>query len=486
MEITDWSMLELSSKLASREISSVEATRACLDRVAKVDGKVRAYLKVDAEGALATAQASDARRAAGKATGPLDGVPIALKDIFLTEGLETTCGSKILKGFIPPYDATVVRLLKEAGLPMLGKLNQDEFAMGSSNETSAFFPAHNPWDLTRTPGGSSGGSAAAVAAREAFGALGTDTGGSIRQPASLTNIVGLKPTYGRVSRYGVIAFASSLDQVGPMTRTVADTAALLQILAVPDSKDSTSAKVPASDYRADLEGGVAGITLGVPKEYFVSGLDPEVEAAVRAAIAEYERLGAKVVEVSLPHTTYALATYYLIAPAEASSNLARYDGVRFGLRAPGAKGLKDVYVETRAQGFGPEVKRRVMLGTYALSSGYYDAYYLKAQKVRTLIRQDFDKAFQSVDAIISPTSPLPAFKLGEKIEDPLAMYLVDSLTLPCNLAGLPGMSLPCGFTKGNLPIGLQLLGKPFDEARLLRIARAFEREHDFATRRPAL
>ncbi len=489
MELTDWSMLELSSKLASKEISSIEATRASLDRIAKIDKKVGAFLKVDAEGALAQAQASDARRAAGKAAGPLDGVPIGLKDIFLTEGLETTCGSKILKGFIPPYDGTVVRLLKEAGLPILGKLNQDEFAMGSSSETSAFFPVHNPYDLTRTPGGSSGGSAAAVAAREAFGSLGTDTGGSIRQPASLTNLVGLKPTYGRVSRYGVIAFASSLDQVGPMTRTVADNAALLQILAVPDPLDSTAAKVPAADYRAELEGGVKGLTLGLPKEYFGQGIDPEVEAAVRAAAELYRKLGANVVEVSLPHTEYALATYYLLAPAECSSNLARYDGVRFGLRAqaPGAtKGLKELYSQTREQGFGPEVKRRVMLGTYALSAGYYDAYYLKAQRVRTLIRQDFEKAFSQVDAILSPTSPVPAFGLGEKISDPLAMYLVDSLTLPCNLAGLPGLSMPGGFTRGGLPIGVQLLGKPFDEARLLRIARAFEREHDFISRKPAL
>jgi len=486
MELLELSMLELAAKLSAGEVSSVEATRACLDRVAKVDAKVRAFLKVDEAGALAAAEASDARRKQGAPKGPLDGVPIGLKDIFLTEGLETTCGSKILKGFIPPYDGTAVKLLKGAGLPIVGKLNQDEFAMGSSNESSAFFPCHNPWDLSRTPGGSSGGSAAAVAAREVFGSLGTDTGGSIRQPAALTNLVGLKPTYGRVSRFGVIAFASSLDQVGPMCRTVADTAALLQVIARHDPNDSTSADVPAPDYLAGLEGGVRGLTLGLPKEYFLPGMDPEVEASVRAAAKALEAQGARIVEISLPHTKYALATYYLLAPAEASSNLARYDGVRFGHRAKDAKGLRELYSKSREEGFGPEVKRRIMLGTYALSAGYYDAYYLKAQKVRTLIRQDFTQAFEKVDAILTPSSPTPAFKLGEKVDDPLAMYLMDVFTLPCNLAGLPGLSVPCGFTKAGLPIGLQLMGKPFDEARLLQIARAYEREHDFSRRAPPL
>lgn len=482
MVLTDLSLLELSKKLASKEVSSVEATKACLSRVEQVDGKVNAFLRVDAEGALAAAQASDARRQAGASAGPLDGVPLGLKDMFLTQGLETTAGSRILKGFIPPYDATPVRLLRQAGAPILGKLNQDEFAMGSSNESSAFFPTHNPWDLSRTPGGSSGGSSAAVAARQVFGALGTDTGGSIRQPAAFTNLVGLKPTYGRVSRYGVIAFASSLDQVGPLTRTVADAAALLQILARHDPQDATSAQIEPQDYSAQLEAGVRGLKIGVPREYFIEGMDPEVEAHVREAMKAYERLGATLVDVSLPHTKHALATYYLIAPAEASSNLARYDGVRYGLRAEGARGLQDLYTQTRAQGFGPEVKRRIMLGTYALSTGYYDAYYLKAQKVRTLIRQDFEKAFQQVDVLLSPTTPTTAFKLGEKIEDPLAMYLMDVFTLPCNLAGLPGLSLPCGFSRAGLPVGLQLLGKPFDEAGLLRVARAFEREHDFSRR----
>ncbi|QRK08889.1 Asp-tRNA(Asn)/Glu-tRNA(Gln) amidotransferase subunit GatA [Archangium violaceum] len=482
MQLTDLTLLELAAKLASRETSSVEATQACLARIAQVDGKVKAFLRLDEHGALAAAEASDARRKDGNPLGPLDGVPVAVKDIFLTEGVETTCASRILEGFVPPYDATSVRLLKEAGLPILGKLNQDEFAMGSSNESSAFGPCHNPWDLTRTPGGSSGGSAAALAAREVFGTLGTDTGGSIRQPAALTNTVGLKPTYGRVSRYGVISYASSLDAPGPMARTVGDVAALLQVLARHDPLDSTSAPADVPDYLADLEHGVAGLRLGVPREYFVEGMDPEVEASVRAALKEYERLGATLVDLSLPHTKYALAAYYLIAPAEASSNLARYDGVRYGHRARDTKGLKDMYGLTRDQGFGPEVKRRIMLGTYALSAGYYDAYYLRAQKVRTLIREDFAKAFTQVDAVVTPTSPVPAFKLGEKVNDPLSMYLMDVCTLPCNLAGLPGLSLPCGFTKAGLPIGLQLMGRPFDEAKLLRIARAFEREHDYVRR----
>jgi aspartyl-tRNA(Asn)/glutamyl-tRNA(Gln) amidotransferase subunit A len=486
MELGALSMLELAARLSEEEASSVEATTACLRRIEQVDPVVRAFLTVDPDGALAQARASDERRARGESWGPLDGVPIGLKDILCTKGLQTTCGSKILEGFIPPYDATAVTLLRQAGLPILGKLNQDEFAMGSSTESSAFFPTHNPWDLSRTPGGSSGGSAAAVAAKECFGALGTDTGGSIRQPAALCGVVGLKPTYGRVSRYGVIAFASSLDQVGPMTRTVGDAAALLQIIARHDPDDATSAPVLAPDYLAQLEGGVAGLRLGLPREYFVEGMDPEVRTAVEAAAKELERLGAQIIELSLPHTRHALAAYYLIAPAEASSNLARYDAVRYGRRAQGAAGLRELYARTRAEGFGAEVKRRIMLGTYALSAGYYDAYYLKAQKVRTLIRQDFARAFEQVDALLSPTSPTPAFKLGEKVEDPLAMYLMDVLTIPCNLAGLPGISVPCGFTRAGLPIGLQILGRPFEEAQVLKVARAFEREHDFFRRAPPL
>ena len=479
MELTDLSMLELGRKLAAREVSATEAVRVSLARIGRLDGKVKAYLLVDEPGALAAAAASDARRKAGTARGLLDGVPVALKDLFCTEGLATTAGSRILEGFRPPFDGTAVRLLREAGLPILGKTNMDEFAMGSSTENSGFFASRNPWDLSRSPGGSSGGSAAAVAAGMAFGALGTDTGGSIRQPAALTGTVGLKPTYGRVSRYGVVAFASSLDQVGPITRTVGDAAALLQILAVHDPRDATSSTVAAPDYLGQLEGGVKGLRLGMPREYFeLQGRDPEVRAAVEAATRAYQKLGATLVPISLPHTKYALATYYLVAPAEASSNLARYDGVRFGLRIR-ARGLRDMYAQTRDRGFGPEVKRRVILGTYALSAGYYDAYYLKAQKVRTLIRQDFEAAWTQVDAVLSPTAPAPAFKLGEKVNDPLAMYANDVFTLPCNLAGLPGMSLPCGFSRAGLPIGLQILGKPFDEATVLRVAQAFERAHDF-------
>jgi aspartyl-tRNA(Asn)/glutamyl-tRNA(Gln) amidotransferase subunit A len=486
MEPTDLSMLELGRKLGSGELSSVEAVRACLARVDRLDGRVKAFLRVDREGALAQAELADRRRQEGRRAGPLDGVPVGLKDLFLTEGLPTTAGSRILESFVAPDDGTVVKLLRAAGTPILGKTNMDEFAMGSSTENSAFFPTRNPWNLELSPGGSSGGSAAAVAARMAFGALGTDTGGSIRQPAALTGTVGLKPTYGRVSRLGVVAFASSLDQVGPMTRDVPDCAALLQAIAVHDPGDSTSAPVKAPDYLAEIEAGVKGMKLGLPREYLeLPGMDPEVRAAVEAATLALEKMGAQLVPVSLPHTRYALATYYLIAPAEASSNLARYDGVRYGLRVDG-RNLLAMYGRTRDQGFGLEVKRRIMLGTYALSAGYYDAYYLKAQKVRTLIKQDFVEAFRTVDAVLSPTSPTAAFRIGEKVSDPLAMYLNDVFTLPCNLAGLPGLSLPCGFTRANLPIGLQILGKPWDEARVLRIARAFEREHDFHRRTPPL
>jgi aspartyl-tRNA(Asn)/glutamyl-tRNA(Gln) amidotransferase subunit A len=483
--LNELSIGELTRRLASREVSSVEATRACLARIGQVDDKVKAFLRVDPEGALAAARAADDRRGKGQPASALDGVPIAIKDIFCTADLPTTAGSKMLEGFRSPYDATVVERLRAAGLPMLGKLNMDEFAMGSSNENSAFFPTHNPYDLSRTPGGSSGGSAAAVAAREAFGTLGTDTGGSIRLPAALTNVVGLKPTWGRVSRHGVVAFASSLDQVGPLARTVSDTAALLQVIAGEDRHDSTCARVKVPDYRQPLEAGAAGFKLGVPREYFAAGLDPEVEAAVRAAVKEYERLGAKVVELSLPHTRYALATYYLIASAEASSNLGRYDGVRFGHRTAEASGLRAMYEKSRSEGFGPEVKRRILLGTYALAAGYYDAYYLKAQKVRTLVRREFEEALGQVDALISPTSPVPAFKLGEK-SDPLSMYLMDVLTIPASLAGLPALSLPCGFTRAGLPIGLQLIGRPFAEATVLQLGRAFERGHEFAATAPGL
>ncbi|MFL5419611.1 MAG: Asp-tRNA(Asn)/Glu-tRNA(Gln) amidotransferase subunit GatA [Myxococcales bacterium] len=458
------------------ETKPSDALESCLRRIEKVDGKIHAFLRLTAEEARTAAKASDERRAKGAPLSPLDGVPIGLKDIFCQEGVETTAGSRILAGYVPPYDATVVRKLREAGAVLVGKLNMDEFAMGSSTENSAFGPTRNPWDLSRTPGGSSGGSAAAVAARMVPGALGTDTGGSIRQPAALVGSVGLKPTYGRVSRFGVIAFASSLDQVGPFAEDVRGAALLLQAIAGRDSNDQTSSLRPVPDYTAALEDGARGFTVGVPAEYFGEGLDPEVEQSVRSAIDALERDGAKVVPLSLPNSPHAIAAYYIVATAEASSNLARYDGIRYGPRAAGQRSLVDLYERTRAEGFGAEVKRRILLGTYALSAGYYDAYYLRAQKVRALIRRDFDRAFAGgVDAVVSPTAPTPAFKLGEKIDDPLAMYLNDIYTVSVNLAGLPGISVPSGFSKAGLPIGLQLVGRPFEEATLLRLARAAER-----------
>ncbi|MEN9797407.1 MAG: glutamyl-tRNA(Gln) amidotransferase, subunit [Pseudomonadota bacterium] len=474
----DLSLLEAAGMLRDGRVSSVELTEAALARIQAENPALNAFVRLDAAGALAAARASDARRARGEARGVLDGVPLAVKDNLLTEGVETTACSRILRGFTPPVDATVVRRLKDAGAPLLGKLNMDEFAMGSSNESSAYGPVRNPWDVTRSSGGSSGGSAAAVAARLCFGALGSDTGGSIRQPAALTGTVGLKPTWGRVSRFGLIAFASSLDQVGPMARTVADCAALLQVMAGPDAQDATAAPVQVPDYSASLGRGVAGLKVGVPREYFLPGMDPEVEGSVRAALRAYEQLGATLVDVSLPHTKYALATYYLVATAEASSNLARFDGVRYGVRAQDVKGLRELYVRSRSEGFGPEVKRRIMLGTFALSSGHYDAYYARAQKVRALIRRDFEEAFRTVDVVACPTSPVPAFPLGAQ-QDPLQTYLLDVFTLPCNLAGIPGLSLPCGKTSGGLPVGLQLLGRPWDEAGLLSAAHAFERAHPF-------
>jgi aspartyl-tRNA(Asn)/glutamyl-tRNA(Gln) amidotransferase subunit A len=487
MDAHAWTLEEAGRKLASKALSSVELTTGTLARIRQVDERIGSFLLVDDAGALSAAKASDERRAKGGALGPLDGVPVALKDIFCTRGVATTCASKMLVRFVPPYDATATAKLRDAGAVIVGKLNMDEFAMGSSNENSAFGPVRNPWDLARTPGGSSGGSAAAVAARLVYGALGTDTGGSIRQPAALTGTVGLKPTYGRVSRSGVIAFASSLDQVGPFARTVRDAAIQLGAVAGPDPLDSTSIPAPVPDYLAGIEDGARGLTLGVPKEYFVAGMDPEVEASVRAAIETYRSLGATIREISLPHTEHAVATYYLVATAEASSNLARYDGVRYGFRAENARGLVDMYARTRAEGFGDEVKRRIMLGTYALSAGYYDAYYLKAQKVRTLIKRDFDRAFaDGVDAVLTPTSPTPAFKLGERTADPMQMYLADIFTISCNLAGLPGLSLPAGFTRSGLPIGLQLLGQPLGEPTLLRAARAFERETRHYEKAPTL
>jgi aspartyl-tRNA(Asn)/glutamyl-tRNA(Gln) amidotransferase subunit A len=486
-ELLELSLLQLGEAIAAKRVSSAEATEAVLARIAETDGKVGAFLRVTPEKARAQAAASDARTAAGRRLGPLDGVPIAVKDIFLTRGVQTTAGSRILEGFVPPYDATVVARLEAAGAVLVGKLNMDEFAMGSSNENSAYKPCHNPWDLARTPGGSSGGSAAAVAARQAFGALGTDTGGSIREPAAFCGIVGVKPTYGRVSRYGVIAFASSLDQVGPMTRTVGDAAAMLQAIAGRDERDMTSSPRPVDDYAAALERGASGLRIGVPREWLEAGVEAGVAQRVREALAVYERLGAVLVDVSLPHTKYGIAAYYLIAPAEASSNLARYDGVRYGLRAKGAAGLKDMYGDTRREGFGPEPKRRIMLGTYALSAGYYDAYYLRAQKVRTLLRRDFDRAFESCDVVAGPVTPGVAFKLGEKTADPLEMYLADVFTVTCNLAALPGLALPCGLhPQQKLPVGLQLIGRSFDEATLFRAGRALERELAPLPRPPGL
>jgi len=475
---------EAHTHLAAGEISAVELTEAALERIQAVEDDVKAYLTLTPEAALAQARAADERRAAGEDT-PLLGVPLAIKDLLCTKDVRTTCGSRILERFVPPYDATAVARLKAAGAVLLGKTNTDEFAMGSSTENSAYFTTHNPWDLSRVPGGSSGGSAAAVVADECLGALGTDTGGSVRQPASLCGVVGLKPTYGRVSRYGLIAFASSLDQVGVLAKDVTDAAILLQVIAGHDARDSTSLDVPVPDYPAALVGDVQGVRVGVPKEYFIEGMQPEVEAAVRAAVDRLADLGAQVVEVTLPHTAYALPVYYLVAPAEASANLARYDGVRYTVRM-GDGGLDEMYRSTRGRGFGPEVKRRIMLGTYALSAGYYDAYYLKAQKVRTLVKADFDAAFEQVDVIVAPTCPTTAFRIGEKTDDPLQMYLSDVFTLSMNLAGICGLSVPCGFDADHLPIGLQVMGPALGEEQALRVAYAYEQATDWHTRRPSL
>ncbi|OGT96146.1 MAG: aspartyl/glutamyl-tRNA amidotransferase subunit A [Geobacteraceae bacterium GWB2_52_12] len=484
MNIFNMTIHELHSALKGKQISSVEATSAMLDRIGSVEPQVGSFITVTSEQALAAAKAADQRIALGDCH-PLTGIPLAIKDIFLTEGIRTTCGSRILHNFIPPYSATSWEKLRDCGAVLLGKLNQDEFAMGSSNESSAFGITRNPWDTSCIPGGSSGGSAAAVAASQAIATLGTDTGGSIRQPASHCGCVGLKPTYGRVSRYGVIAYASSLDQVGPLTRDIADCAVMLEAVAGHDPKDSTSVDTPVPNYSSSLTRGVKGLKIGLPKEYYIDGLDPDVQKAMDAAIETYRRLGAEFVDISLPHTDYAVATYYLIATAEASSNLARYDGVRFGHRAE-ADGLLDMYNKSRSEGFGVEVKRRIMVGTYALSSGYYDAYYVKAQKVRTLIMNDFIKAFADVDVMLTPVAPTPAFKIGEKINDPLQMYLSDIFTIPVNLAGTCAISIPAGFSASGLPIGLQLIGKPFDEETLLRAGYAFEQATEWHTRKAAI
>ncbi|HEU5194714.1 MAG TPA: Asp-tRNA(Asn)/Glu-tRNA(Gln) amidotransferase subunit GatA [Methylomirabilota bacterium] len=475
---------ELTAAFAKGETSPVTVAEEYLARIGALDGKVGAYLTVMRDEAIEAARASEARYRTKRPLGALDGAPIALKDVFTTRGVRTTCGSKILERFVPPFDATMVTRLKAAGAVLLGKTNMDEFAMGSSTEHSAFQLTRNPWDLARVPGGSSGGSAAAVAGGLAAGAFGTDTGGSVRQPAAFCGVIGFKPTYGRVSRYGLIAFASSLDHVAPFALDMHDTAVLLGAVAGHDPLDTTSVNDPVPDYVAALSGQVAGLRIGVPDEYFGEGLDPEIDRAVRAAIETLRGLGATVEGVSLPTTHYGVATYYIVAPAEASSNLARYDGVKYGLRVPG-KDLIDMVGRTRAAGFGAEVKRRIMLGTYALSTGYYDAYYGQAQKVRTLVRRDFEKAFERVDVLAAPTTPSVAFKHGEKA-DPLAMYMNDVYTIPASMTGLPAISVPCGFNAAGLPIGLQLIGRPLDEPTLLRTAHTYERATTWHTRRPSL
>src|SRR5215471_10737890 len=465
---------EIRTAIAERKTTAAAMSGEFYSRIKSEDQSIGAFLTLSEQRAQAQSERIDKLAAEGKPLPPLAGVPVAIKDVMVTRDLRTTAGSKILESFIPPYDCTAVARLEAAGAIVLGKLNCDEFAMGSSNENSAYGPVRNPHDKTRVPGGSSGGSAAAVAAGMAVATLGSDTGGSIRQPASFCGVVGLMPTYGRVSRYGLIAFASSLDHIGPLTKTVRDAAVLLRIMAGRDPKDSTSASVPVSDYEQEMNRGIKGLKIGVPKEYFGDGLDAEVRAAVEAAIDHLRTQGAEIVPISLPHTPYAVPTYYVIATAEASANLARYDGVRYGYRSRQARTLAEMYRRTRDQGFGPEVKRRIMLGTYALSAGYYDAYYLKAQKVRTLIARDFAEAFTKVDAIVTPTAPTAAFKLGEKADDPLAMYLADIYTVTGDLAGVPGISVPCGNTQSGLPIGLQVLGRHFEEGTVLRVAQAVE------------
>lgn len=464
---------EVICRLERRECRSEEVVQSVLDAIRRVDGRLNGYIAVDEADALQQARTADEARAKGQA-GRLLGVPIAIKDVLNVKGQTCTCGSKILKGYVSPYDATAIAQLRAEGAIFLGRANMDEFAMGSTTENSSYGPTRNPWNTECVAGGSSGGSAAVVAADAAIAALGSDTGGSVRQPASFCGCVGLKPTYGRISRYGLTAYASSLDQIGPLTKSVADAALLLQVMAGCDPADSSTIPTGVPDYRAALKTDLKGMKLGLPKEYFVGGLDPEVERCVQEAIAVCKRLGAEIVEVSLPRTKEAIATYYIIAPAEASSNLSRFDGVRYGFRAEGAEDPIDLYKKSRAQGFGPEVKRRIILGTYVLSSGYYDAFYLRAQKVRTLIRRDFDAAFKSCDAILSPVAPTPAYRVGEKSADPLQMYLGDIFTVPVNLAGICGLSVPCGFTSDNLPVGLQVMGPALGEEAILRVGYAYE------------
>jgi len=487
LELYSQTISELRDLLDRKEVSVKEVVNSIYQRIDRVEEKIKAFVTITEDKALEMAEEAQKKLNSMEAQNSksLLGIPIAIKDNMCTKGIRTTCSSKILYNFIPPYESTVTSRLIEHGYVLIGKTNLDEFAMGSSTENSGFHVTRNPWDLERAPGGSSGGSAAAVASDECIAALGSDTGGSIRQPASLCGVVGLKPTYGRVSRYGLVAFASSLDQIGPITKNVRDAAILMNIISGHDPFDSTSVPLPVPDFTAVLGRNIKGMKIGIPREYFIEGMDKEVEISVKDAIRKLESLGAIPVEVSLPHTGYAVATYYVLATSEASSNLARYDGVKYGLRAEG-KNLLDIYMNTRAQGFGSEVKRRIMLGTYALSSGYYEAYYRKAQQVRTLIKKDFEDAFTFVDIIVTPTSPTAAFKIGEKTADPLQMYLSDIFTISVNLAGVPGISLPCGFTSNNLPIGLQLIGKHFDEESILKVAYAYEQSTDWHKRRPNL
>jgi aspartyl-tRNA(Asn)/glutamyl-tRNA(Gln) amidotransferase subunit A len=484
-ELLNKTIHEVAADLKAKKISSVELTKAAMDHLEEVEPKVQSFITITRDEALRHAAEADKRLASGKDVTSLTGVPIAIKDLLCTKGTRTTCASKMLENFVPPYNATVVERLNAAGAVSVGKTNMDEFAMGSSTESSYYKKTKNPWNLNCVPGGSSGGSAAAVAADQAFASLGSDTGGSIRQPAALCGIVGLKPTYGRVSRYGLIAFASSLDQVGPFGKDVEDCALMMGAIAGHDKMDSTSADVPVPDYVAEMKKSIKGLKVGIPKEFFPEGLNPEVADAVKKAIDELKKQGAEIHEVSLPASPYGLAAYYVLAPSEASSNLARYDGVRYGIRVPG-ENIVEMYSKTRAAGFGPEVKRRIMLGTYALSSGYYDAYYVKALKVRRLIKQDYDKAFEKVDVIATPTAPNPAFRFGEKTGDPLSMYLEDVFTVSINITGLPGLSVPCGLSKSGLPIGLQLIGKAFDEATLLRTAYAYEQATTWHKQKPSM
>ncbi len=485
MALNELTIHELQDRIKKKEVSAREIVDDVFKRIDAVEGKVHSYITLMRESAYEAAESAD-RDIRAKKINTLTGIPVALKDIMCTRGVRTTCGSRILHNFTPPYDATVVKKLKEAGAVFVGKANMDEFAMGSSTETSWFGVTRNPWDLDRIPGGSSGGSASAVAADECVAATGSDTGGSIRQPAALCGIVGLKPTYGRVSRFGLIAFASSLDQIGPFTKDVEDCAIMMNVIAGYDPMESTSVPMEVPDYQSFIGKDIRGWTVGIPKEYFIEGIDPEVEGAVRKTIAVIEGLGAKCVDISLPHTEYCLAVYYVIAPAEASSNLARYDGVKYGYRSADGRDLLEMYKKTRSEGFGAEVKRRIMIGTYALSSGYYDAYYKKASQVRTLIKRDFQEAFKTCDVIVTPTSPTPAFRIGEKTDDPLQMYLSDIFTISTNLAGIPGISVPCGYTKSGLPIGAQFLAGHFEEGKLLQVAHAYEKHSGIERRRPGL